>query len=377
MSDLGSGLDLSMLGIPEDVKTEQVNVDDMDMQVDFNNFKEVDTIADLKPTKKEVKEVLEEVPASTKEKPSLEILEEDEEEEDATEASEPADEVSVVYKSWADTWRDKGFIEFDDKDFEAAEDKEEFIYAKYDEKFKNEIDAYKESVHPYIKQLMDLDDEGIDLTKVIRHDRTIQSYEKITQDTLDESTEMQRNLVVDFMVKSGQYTKEEAETEVQDLEDSGLLHKKAEKALPKLIEYEKKQKDFYIQQQREQEKQEVEKFNKWVKDQTTYVNSMDSIIPGHKLSEKDKKQILDNYTKVDREGKTALQRSIEKDPVKFNALITYFATIKNWDFSDIKTKATTDATRELKKTVNSYRDDNKSGIGKVDINVLRKVFSKR
>lgn len=381
MSDLGSGLDLSMLGIPEKVESDHISVDDMEMMNDFQNIKEIETVSDLKNLKpapvKEIKEVKDDE-AEKPGKPTPVSLEDLEDEDDEpVNQDEPVNEVELVYKSWADTWRDKGFIDFNDEEFDKAEDKEDFIYSKYNEKFNSEIEAYKESVHPYIKELMDLDDEGIDLSKILRHDAQIQSYEKIDKEALEENTDMQKSVVVDFMVKSGQYTKAEAEAEAQDLEDSGLLYKKAEKALPKLIDFEKKQRAYEIQAHKNSEKQEIDRFNNWVKEQTGYVNSLDSILPGIKLSEKEKKQILDNYTKVDREGKTALQRSIEKDPAKFNAFITYFATIKNWDFSDIKTKATTEATRELKKTVNSYREDNKSGIGKVDINVLKKVFSKR
>ena len=286
-------------------------------------------------------------------------------------------EDSDPYKIWAETWKEKGFIEYDDEEFDKAEDKEEFIYQKYDDKFRAEIDNYKQSQHPFIKQLMDLDDENIDISKVLYHEANIQQYSNIDKSLLETDVRLQKNVIKDLLIKTGQYTPVEAETEVEEIEDAGpeMLLKKAEKALPKLIEFEKKQESYYIAQEKQRQKDALDNYNSWLESQTTYVNKLDTILPGIKLSQKEKQQILDNYTKVDREGKTALQKTIEKDPAKFNAIVSYLFTVKNLDFSALEQAATTKASQKIKQTLNTYKET-PSKLGSVDVSIFKKVIKK-
>lgn len=351
-----------------------------DIETDFSFIKEVDSLEDLSKDK-DVSTPEDKDKNKDKDKDSkIDLLdldvEEDEDEDEVTELTDvdpDKDLESDPYKIWGEWASEKGIIDFDIEEYKKAEDKEEYIFNKQAEKFNNEIENYKATRHPLVKALLDYDEQDLDIAKILSYEKNIQSYEKIKADTLEEDINLQKNLIKDFLIKSGQYTAEEAASEIEDFEDSGLLLKKAEKALPKLVALEKQAKEKYIEAEKEAERQELEKYNTWVQETQEYVNKLDTLLPGIKVSEKEKRKIFESITKVDaRDGKTEFQRTIAQDPKKFNAMAAYFAS-KNWDFSALERDANTKVIRKVKETVNTYKDT-KPSLSKVDINVLKKAF---
>ena len=194
-------------------------------------------------------------------------------------------------------------------------------------------------------------------------------YGDASFEDFDISSEENQKYVISEALRLEEYTQEEIDAELTDLEDLGKLDKKAETFLRKLQKVEKGQKDLLIQTQKayakEQEQLRVKEwddFRKGLFDKDT--------IGGFKMSPKMKEDTWTYMTKtVDKQtGETQYQKD-SKENTEARYLFAYLLKNK-WDMKALEKQVETRAVSKLKDKLSNYTDTRgkmKSGSGKAEM----------
>lgn len=277
------------------------------------------------------------------------------------------------YSAYALWLKENSIMDYDEEEFRKAEDKNEFLVRKEIEKFESAVEEYKASHSPYIKQLIEYDDEGLDLGKILTHDARIQSYDKLSIEKIKEDEGLQKTIVSDYLRRQGESESEIRET-IEELTDNLTLDKKAEKYFPKLRDAEIKEKNAYIKEQENQRKAQEKAYNDSIKETKQYIDKLDAILPNVPLTKAEKQQVFENLTKADpRSGLTGLQKAAQKDPMKFNALMSYLA-LKNFDFEDLVKATKTAVAKDVKSKLSSTKII--SPDTKINLSIFKKALGK-
>lgn len=294
-----------------------------------------------------------------------EVIEEEEEQEiDKSIKDTPVPEITgkvSALRVFADLQREKGIIDYKDEEFE---DSEEFILSKVQEKIDTSIEAgieeYKNSFTQEARDLLEAIEAGIPLEDLVGQNSNISKYESIKESDIDDNESLQKNLIRSLYALKG-YSSELIDKKIQRWDDSGLLADEAKDARIELLDYAKKEKEEAKKQQIIAQKERAEKFESWKNGIKTYLEKTEEIIPGFKISPRQKEIIQNGLTKFDKEGKNDFQKMMEKDP-NFNTKVAYIALALNWDFSGFDKRAATKVAKGLK---DALRDDDKlvSGSG--------------
>ena len=287
--------------------------------------------------------VVEDEPAATEEENKEEPVSEEEAESDTEE------EVSAL-RVFAEMQRDKGIIDFKDDEFEADE---EWLLSKVSETVETKVQDYKDSMPEEIKYLLDNYEAGVPLTNLLNMQSKEQVYESITVENLEKNESLQKSVVRDLLLKSG-WSEERVNKKVQRYEDTGVLFEEAEEALSSLVEAQKQEKEMYVQQQKQEQQQRIQAHEKWLVDLKDHIGNKEEILPGFKLSPRDKDNLYKGITKLDRQGKNEIMRLREQDP-EFDLKIAYLATVLKWDFSAFERQSTTKSTRKLAAAIKSTK----------------------
>ena len=356
--DALEGLDLSVLSNitskpGEDAKQDE-NVDaEPSIFEPQLKIKEVNEIPEkgLKEEKEEEEE---------KEEPSEDIKDEKPEESKAEDKEEPVsetgedseaeEETENAFRVFAEMQRDKGLIDYKDEDFEESDD---WLLDKISNTIEDKVGEYKDSIPEEIKYLLDNYEAGVPLGSLLEMQNQEQVYESISVENLEKSDSLQKNVVKDLLMRTG-WSEERANKKIQRYEDAGVLHEEAEEALSSLVEIQKQEKQQFVENKKREEQQRVETHQKWLGDLKDHIGTKEEILPGFKLSPKDKDNLYKGITKLDREGKNEIMRMREKDP-EFDLKIAYLATILKWDFSAFERQSTTKSTRKLADVIKSTK----------------------
>jgi len=358
--DALEGLDLSVLDNimvkPEESDTKAQQEEKVDEPSIFEpqlKIKEVDELPEVKEeeSKEKVEEPKEEEKAEEDEPAAVEEKDQEEpvSEKEAESDTEEEDEVNAL-RVFAELQRDKGLIDYKDDEFEGNE---EWILSKVNETVEGKVQDYKESMPEEIKYLLDNYEAGVPLNNLLNMQSQEQVYESITLEALEKSEAMQKNIVKDLLLKSG-WSQERVDKKVQRYEDTGVLYEEAEEALASLVEVQKNEKEQYVVQQKQEQEQRIQAHEKWLGDLKNHIGDKEEILPGFKLSPKDKDNLYKGITKLDRQGKNEIMRLREKDP-EFDLKIAYLATVLKWDFSAFERQSTTKSTRKLAAAIKSTK----------------------
>ena len=320
----------------------------------------------------EVDELPEEEPIKpAKKKDKEEAEEESEETPEASEESEETEEGESVLRVFAELQKEKGLIDFEEDEFE---DNEEWLLNKVQDTIDDKVTEYKESMPEEIKYLLENYEAGVNMYDLINASASEQSYDSITEETLDDNVPMQKMLVRDLLLKSG-WSDERITKKLNRYEDSGVLKEEAEEALGSLQEIQKSDKVNLIKKQREEQKQRVQAHETWLTDLNDHIGKKEEILPGFKLSPKDKDNLYKGITKLDKNGKNEIMRMREKDP-EFDLKIAYLATVLQWDFSAFERQSTTKSTRKLADAIKSTKKTgsrpSRGASNNVDFSTMRK-----
>ena len=356
--DALEGLDLSVLqnitSKPgEDAKQEDKADDTPSIFEPQLKIQEVEEIPEEEPKQEEVKE-------EVKEKPSEEVKDEEPGEPQAenkeepvsetTEASEAEEETESALRVFAEMQRDKGLIDFNDEEFQ---EDDEWLLNRVSDTIESKVNEYKDSIPSEIKYLLDNYEAGVPLGNLLEMQNQEQVYESISVENLEKSDALQRNVVRDLLVKTG-WSEERANKKIQRYEDAGVLHEEAEEALSSLVEMQKREKEQFVENKKKEQQQRIEAHEKWLVDLKDHIGKKEEILPGFKLSPRDKDNLYKGITKLDRQGKNEIMRLREKDP-EFDLKIAYLATVLKWDFSAFERQSTTKSTRKLADAIKSTK----------------------
>ena len=329
----------------EETKTEDPGIFNPELKI-----QEVDEIPEPKteeekPSTEEVKE----------DEPQAEAVEEDTEEQvsETTEASETEQDTEddgAALKVFAEIQRDSGLIDFKDDEFENSE---EWLLDKVQETINNKVEEYKENMPEEIKYLLDNYEAGVNMYDLINMSAGEKSYENVTAESLKENGSLQKMLIKDLLSRSG-WSDERITRKLERYEDTGVLYEEAEDALASLKDLQKTEKENMIKAQKEEQKQRIEAHEKWLGDLKDHIGKKEEILPGFKLSPKDKDNLYKGITKLDKQGKNEIMRMREKDP-EFDLKIAYLATVLKWDFSAFERQSTTKSTRKLADAIKSTK----------------------
>tara|TARA_R100000951_G_scaffold66458_2_gene56206 strand:+ start:7349 stop:8503 length:1155 start_codon:yes stop_codon:yes gene_type:complete len=376
--DALEGLDLSVLDNitvkPEEGDTEVQQKEKAEPSIFEPQLKiqEIDEVPEDKKEEEEPKaeetpqeeKVVENEPAATEEENKEEPVSEEEAESDTEE------EVSAL-RVFAEMQRDKGIIDFKDDEFEADE---EWLLSKVSETVETKVQDYKDSMPEEIKYLLDNYEAGVPLNNLLNMQSKEQVYESITVENLEKNESLQKSVVRDLLLKSG-WSEERVNKKVQRYEDTGVLFEEAEEALSSLVEAQKQEKEMYVQQQKQEQEQRIQAHEKWLVDLKDHIGTKEEILPGFKLSVKDKDNLYKGITKLDRQGKNEIMRLREQDP-EFDLKIAYLATVLKWDFSAFERQSTTKSTRKLAAAIKSTKKTgsrpSRGTSNNVDFDTMRK-----
>lgn len=355
------GADVEIIQPPTKAEKEQkekdskkitpIKAEDLD---EFKEPKEVESILDLQ------KEVNSEDEEGT-------------EEGEEGKESEPIEE--PVTKIWADWAAEKGLIEFKPEEFE---DSDSFLVKKFEEQVDRKFSEWQASLPEQMQELISNYKEGVPLNRLIELDSAIAEYSAIKPDDLDSDEKLQKSVVAAFLNRDGEYTAKELDEEIKELEDTGTLLARAKRALPKLLDFEVKAKEFEVGEAKRATVDAKNRYDSWTKEFRKYLDNKDELIPGYKLDEKARKTIHDSITKVvarDSQGRplNAIAKRRIDDP-DFDAKVAYLAEVLNFDLSAAERKGASKATQALKTGAKPGAE--KSGLHAVDISIVRKALKR-
>lgn len=375
--DALEGLDLSVLdNITVNPAESEAKVADKNVEEEPSIFQpqlnilEVDELPE--ENKEEVKvekseeddKAIEGEASATEEKDTEESVLEEEEE-----SSE--EEEGDALRVFAELQRDKGLIDYKDDEFEGSE---EWLLQKVDETIDSKVQDYKDSMPAEVRYLLDNYEDGVPLNTLLNMQSQEQVYESITLENVEKSETLQKNLVKDLLLKSG-WSEERANKKIQRYEDAGVLYEEAEEALSSLVDVQKQQKEQYVVKQKEEQKQRIQAHEQWLENLNDHISKKEEILPGFKLSPKDKDNLYKGITKLDKNGENEIMRLRKKDP-EFDLKIAYLATVLKWDFSAFERQSTTKSTRKLAAAIKSTKKTgsrpSRGTSNNVDFSTMRK-----
>ncbi len=358
------GLDLSVLNKGGDISsTPGLNLnlgDEIDSIESINDLKQEPEEEPKSPKKTEKSSKGEtKKTKDEEEEPELEDQPEYEEELPSRKAELDKTTTNSPLRVFAELQRDKGIIDFEDDEFE---DSDEFILSKIQEKQEKSIQAgieeYKNSFTKEAQELIEAIEAGIPLESLVEQNSNISTYENIKDSDIEENESLQKNLIRNLYTLKG-YSSEIIDKKIQRWDDSGLLADEAKEAKVELLEYAKVQKEEEKKQRIAAQKEQSERFENWKQSIKSYLDKTEEIIPGFKISSRQKEVIHNGLTKFDKDGKNEFQKAMEKDP-NFNTKVAYIALALNWDFSGFDKKAATKVAKGLK---DALRDQDKMAGG--------------
>lgn len=262
------------------------------------------------------------------------------------------DEDKSALRIFAEMQREKGLLDFKDEEYE---DSEEFILNKAQDTIANGIangiEEYKKSLPAEVKDIIDNYEEGVGLDAIIQNKKSLEYYEKITDEKLESDDKLQENLVREYYKEKG-FSDEKIDKKIARLKVNEDLEDEAKEALEEITEIKKAELEKVKEQQRIAKENEAKAYNTWVESFKKDIDGRSEILKGIPVSAQDKKELQDAILKFDKQGKNEMMRMREADP-DFDLKVLYAAKILKWDLGKIKASAKSEATKSLLDAVNN------------------------
>lgn len=283
--------------------------------------------------------------------------------EDASDKTSSSSPTPVI--AFAKVLADEGVLSsFDDETKSILEEKGvEGLIELVSFEIQEGVEDYKKQLPQEIKDLIDNYEEGVPFDKILTVKSKQIEVNNISDSSLEDDINLQKNIVRQELTMRG-YKEQEVDEMIVDFEDLGKLESKAKVALGKLKESYKEQQIKMQEEVKEYQKQlEQQKAQQLEKIQKTIENT-EEVIPGIKLSKKDKDVIYKSMTTVvstseNGQPMNAVMAMRAKNPIEFEKRLHYFTALgffdEKADFSKIVATAKTSATKELEKVLSSNR----------------------
>ena len=243
-----------------------------------------------------------------------------------------------------DSLAEKMGLEFDD-DFEAPKSADDLINTLAEIVEKSSEPEYADD---RVRQLDEYLKNGGDFEKFYKVQKEAISYDNINLE--DEGN--QRRVLSDYLELEG-YDDNQIARKIKKYEDTGILQDEAEDALARIKKAKEKETEAMLKQQ-ERERREYEESQR-----TIFENALNTIkssdnIRGIKLSQKDKKELVDYMFKIQPNGKTKWQEEYGKS---INNMIesAFFTMRGDALVQSIKKSGETSAAMKFKKALASNK----------------------
>ena len=243
-------------------------------------------------------------------------------------------------KAIATALGEEGFISFDEKELEEAEDPAQFLRDKINSAIESKV---KESLSPEKLKALDAFEKGLPIEDYVNSNHRQKSYQSLTINQVSEDEELQEVIIRNNLTSTGL-----SEAKTNDLikiyKDAGgeKLKTEALSAREELIEKEKTYRTK-LEADAELRKQSDEKARQdSLKEIKDFVYKQKEVIPSLSITDKTKEEvfkIMTTPTAKDKDGRlqNALGVVRSKDPVKFDFLLNYYYKLglfnENPDFS--------------------------------------------
>jgi len=293
----------------------------------------------------------------------------DENEEVTVEDALPEGEVSVV-RGLAEWAKSEDIFDYTDEEFR---DDPNFLKDKINQKAQVEAVELEKKRHEALPQqiheLIENYKEGVPLDNLIYAESRIVEYGNITPEQIKESVELQKSLVIDYLMNNDS-DEAEAIAKADKYEDSGILEDEAVTAQKKLLKYQQKYKENLIQENKRIQEVQKAEYEQTINKITETINTANEIIPGVEITKADKEKIINGYLKPDKSKKTELMKMIEKDPMAQLKIAQFFLQL-NGDLEKVKVKAKTEEAKKAKKVATTYKET--PGLGKLNYSTIAKA----
>lgn len=280
---------------------------------------------------------------------------------------EPTDDISPIraIAEWAGT---KGIIEFDAEKFEDSED---YLETKLNDVVNNKVQAYKEELPEVIHDLIKNYEEGVPLMELIDSKSREMEFSSISEKALEEDVDLQKEIIRQHLANQD-YKEDAIKKKIKRFEDNVMLEDEAKEALDKLKTFEAKYQANLIKETAARKAQADREWKEQLQSIEKTIMTADEIIPGIKLTKEEKQKLYEGYIKFDAKRETQLTKALKADPLA-NLKIAQFFLLLNGDVSNIKTKLKTEVTKEVKKTVNTYKEKD-NPFSKVDLKKVARAM---
>ncbi len=328
--------------------------------------KEIDSLASLEALDNTPEDKDEpEVPETPETPESLEDTQEPVIPQNTSSNTKKEDELLKVFGANLST---AGLMEFNEAEFDKAEDKDKYFEEKaiagFEKRAEEKFNEKYSELPPEIDRLIEFHKKGVPLTAILEADARVSSLEDIKATDVETDVNLQKDILKELFNSQG-LSKERSEAKIKRYEDLGTLKDEASEGLETLVKLEKTERDNLIKTKQDQKLRADQERSDSLKAIETTINSSEEIIPGFKLTPEDKKILINGITKIagtDKNGRqiNALAKARIEDP-KMDLKVAYFTLILKGDLSKLEKKATTAATRSLKSVVSSQEPLNSSG----------------
>jgi len=283
--------------------------------------------------------------------------------EDETEDELPEDDSSITadsisYKVLLSVLNDEGVLSFEDSD--DLQDTPELVFESVKKTILEGIDSYKESIPEEGRQFLDYLEKGGVPSKFFKA-----LQKPVDLETIDLDNTENQKLVIREYLKTQDFSTDEIEETLTDLEDSLLLEKQAKTYSKKLEKVFEKNKERLIEEQNFQVEENNRKYTQYLTELNTVIESADSMA-GIPITKREKDDFRSYLLDRDRTGLTRYEKDLQDNSVKTQLELAYLK-YKKYDFTAATRKAETTATQKFKNILKSKDSTVKGQSQKVDV----------
>lgn len=316
---------------------ENVSVDSLENLEDPDKDKPKDDLVSLDELEEELK--------------GTKVDNEDESAEEVGGTTKSSNNNSSIYKALSGLLKEEGILEeeFEDKDslfnyFKTVTDKN--------------VEEWKENLPKEIHDLIDNYEEGVPFDELLQIKSTQIKLDSITEEKLQDNVEIQKNLLRNFYSEKG-FNEAKIEKMISKFEELDELEEESIDALEELKTIEANKLVKLKEQEAKRLAEEKRNYEETVNKLNTTVKELKEIIPGVKIDDKTKKELMTMLTKPaaikDGVPYSNVMLIREKNPIDFELKLNYYAKLGLFDenpkFDIIMKKTETKAVSKLEKQI--------------------------
>ena len=229
------------------------------------------------------------------------------------------------------------------------------------------VESYKDSLPIEIKHLINNYEEGVPFEKLLEINKIETDVAKISEESLEEDTNLQKKLVTDYLKKTTKFSETKINKLVEGYEDSGDLEDEAKSSLSELQKIVKTEKEKAINEAKLLKDQNEENRKTELKTLHDKIKATEEIIPGLKLNQKVKDNIYSSMTTpvgYDQAGRPVnkIVAARMENPVDFELKLHYlFEVTKGFkDFSKLVEKGKKDTIKSFEEAVSNLDNSEKN-----------------